>query len=222
MPRLSLIAVLSVIHLASLQASAHGSLSQNISSETAAAEAAADDAWAYTASTYIYIVPDDQNYASAIFTANRTWLHVEGRYNYEALRTGSAWIGYNFSVGKKMVFDATPMFGGIFGELNGVAPGWELTLSYGKLEIYSENEYVFDLEDSTGNFFYTWSQLTFSPIDWLQLGLVAQRTKVYQTDLDVQRGLFAGFTYKVLNVTVYILNLGWEKPIVSISAGLNF
>lgn len=185
-------------------------------------EEAAADEWSYSAFTYLYLVPDDQNYASAIFTANKDWLHIEGRYNYEDLRTGSAWIGYNFSFGNKLVLDATPMFGGVFGNLNGIAPGWEITLSYGKLEFYSENEYVFDLEDSSGNFYYNWSELTYSPIDWLQLGLVVQRTKAYQTELDVQRGFLAGFSYKMLDVTAYVFNPGWDEPTFSISAGLNF
>ena len=31
--------------------------------------------------------------------------------------------------------------------------------------------------DRNGNFFCSWPQLTRSPLDWLHLGLVAQRTK---------------------------------------------
>jgi hypothetical protein len=180
------------------------------------------NAWYYSASSYIYMVPDDQNYASLIFTADRDWIHIEARYNYEDLDTGSAWIGYNFSFGKKLVLDATPMFGGVFGNLNGVAPGWEVSLSFEKLELYTENEYVFDLEDRFENFFYNWSQLTYSPFEWFQFGVVFQRTKVYQTELDIQRGLLVGFSYKMLDVTAYVFNLGWDKPTVSISAGLNF
>ena len=185
-------------------------------------EDSAADIWSYSATSYIYMVPDDENYVSLIFTANQEWLHLEGRYNYEDLRTGSAWIGYNFSFGNKLVFEATPMFGGVFGDLNGVAPGAEITLSYSKLEFYTENEYIFDLEDSSGNFFYTWSELTYSPMDWFQFGIVVQRTKAYQTELDIQRGVLVGFSHKMLNVTAYVFNPGWDKPTFSIAAGLNF
>ncbi len=208
--------------LTEMQATADTNPVQTPSTETTETEEAAADVWSYSASSYIYIVPDDQNYASAIFTADKDWLHIEARYNYEDLRTGSAWVGYNLSFGEKLVFDATPMFGGVFGNLNGVAPGWEISLSYAKVEFYSESEYVFDLEDSSGNFYYNWSELTYSPADWLQLGLVFQRTKAYQTDLDVQRGFLAGFSYKMVNVSTYVFNLGWEKPTFSVSAGLNF
>ena len=39
-------------------------------------------------------------------TADYGWLHLEARYNYEGLDTGSAWIGYNFSVGDKLTFSS--------------------------------------------------------------------------------------------------------------------
>ena len=56
-----------------------------------------EEAWSFSASAYTYAVPDDSNYVQPTFTADRGWLHLEARYNYEALDTGSAWIGYNFS-----------------------------------------------------------------------------------------------------------------------------
>ena len=113
--------------------------------------------------------------------ADRGWLHLEARYNYEALDTGSAWIGYNFSVGEKLNLEFTPMLGAVFGKTTGVAPGYEFTLSWRKLQLYSEGEYVFDTGDSAASFFYKWSELTLAPVDWFRFGLVVQRTKVYKT-----------------------------------------
>ena len=72
-------------------------------------------------------------------------------------------MGWNVGVGEKLRLDATLMAGGVFGNTNGVAPGYELTVSWGPLELYSEGEYVFDLEDSEGDFFYNWAQLGYSP-----------------------------------------------------------
>ena len=51
------------------------------------------------------------------FTADRDWLHLEARYNYEALDTGSAWVGYNFSGGETLAWEFTPMIGGVFGDM---------------------------------------------------------------------------------------------------------
>ena len=220
--RYLLVGALFVICFIEARATTNSCSAQVESTETTEPEENTSSSWDSTATTYAYFVPDDQNYVSAILTADRNWLHLEGRYNYEDIDTGSAWAGYNFSFGKKLVLNLTPMFGGVFGNLNGVAPGWEVTLSYRKLEFYSEDEYVFDLDDSAGNFFYSWTEGTYSPLDWLQLGLIIQRTKAYQTDLDVQRGFLVGFSYKSVQITTYVFDLGWGKPTVAVAAGLNF
>ena len=114
------------------------------------------------------------------------------------------------------------MAGGVFGDTRGVAPGYELTLSYGRFELYSEGEYVFDTDDSDKNFFYNWAQLGYSPLDWLSVGLASQRTRAYQTGLDVQRGFFVGFKYKSLSLNVFVFNPGWETPTVVSSLAVSF
>ena len=65
----------------------------------------------------------DQSYVDPVFTADHEWLHLEARYNYENLHTGSVWVGYKFTAGKKLVLDVTPMIGGVFGRTTGIAPG---------------------------------------------------------------------------------------------------
>jgi hypothetical protein len=183
---------------------------------------AAQNPWAFTASAYTYLVPDSDNYVNPNFTADRGWLHLEARYNYEAQKTGSLWAGRNFKFGDKLAFELTPMVGGVFGDLNGIAPGYNLSLSYWKVELSSQTEYVFDLEDRSGNFFYTWSELTYSPVDWFRTGLVVQRTKAYKTEFDVQRGLLAGVSYKKVDFTAHVFNFGWTDPTVVLAVGVNF
>ena len=181
-----------------------------------------NDPWALSLNISGYIVPHDQSYASPTFLADRGWLHLGARYNYEDKETGSLWVGYNFSFGDKLVFDATPMIGGVFGNTTGVAPGYLASLSWKKIELSSEGEYVFDTRDRTGNFFYSWMELSYSLRDWCRAGLVAQRTKAYHTELDVQRGLFVGFSHKKMDFTTYVLNAGWTDPTVVLSLGYNF
>ena len=79
--------------------------------------------WEYSLSTSTYLVQHGRDYANPNFTADRDWLHLEARYNYEAIKTGSLWVGYNFTAGEKLVFEATPMLGGVFGDITGIAPG---------------------------------------------------------------------------------------------------
>ena len=135
-------------------------------------------AWSFSASAYGYLVPDDRDYVQPTITADRSWLHLEARYNYEALDTGSAWVGYNFGGGEKLAWEFTPMLGGVFGDTTGIAPGYKGSLSWWKLELYSEGEYVFDTRDSSESFFYNWSELSVSP-RWTgsSVGLVTQRTR---------------------------------------------
>jgi hypothetical protein len=183
---------------------------------------AAHATWSFNASAYGYIVPHSRDYINPNLSADHGWLHLEARYNYEALETGSLWVGYNFSIGKELVFDFTPMVGGIFGDLTGVAPGYNLALSYKRFMLSSQSDYVFDTGDSSGNFFYTWSELTYSPWDWLRAGLVIQRTKAYQSELDIQRGFLVGVSYRKIDFTTFVFNLGWTDPTVVLAVGLNF
>jgi hypothetical protein len=169
-----------------------------------------------------YVVPHAEFYASPTFTADRDWLHLEARYNYEDQYTGSAWVGYNFSFGHKLKLDITPMIGGVIGNTTGIAPGYEFSLTYKKLSLSSTGEYVFDTKDHNGSFFYSWPELTYSLMDWLRVGLVAQRTKAYHTDLDVQRGFLVGFSHKKLEFTTYVFNAGWTEPTLVFEGGINF
>ena len=180
------------------------------------------DSWSFSATVDGYVVPHQEFYASPIFTADRSWLHLEARYNYEDQQTGSTWAGYNFSFGHELKLDVTPMVGGIFGNTTGVAPGYEFSLSYKRITLSSTGEYVFDTKDHSGSFFYSWPELTYSPWEWFRAGLVAQRTKAYRTSLDVQRGFLIGISHKKFNFTTYILNLGWARPTLVLEASFDF
>ncbi len=179
-------------------------------------------AWEFSVAAATYFVPDAGNYAQPAFTADRDWLHLEARYNYEALDTGSAWVGYNFSGGETVEWELTPMLGAVFGATDGIAPGYKGSLGWWKLEFYSEGEYVFDAGDSSDNFFYNWSELTLAPVEWFRFGLVTERTRAYQTDRDIQRGLLAGVSFKKLGLAGYFLNPDDEKPTFILTVTVTF
>src|SRR5438067_9588122 len=86
----------------------------------------------------------------------------------------------------------------------------------------SEGEFVFDAGTSEGSFFYNWSEWSISPVDWFRFGLVGQRTRAYQTDVDIQRGLLVGFSYKKIDFTTYVFNLDLDKPTWVFSVGVSF
>jgi hypothetical protein len=197
-------------------------LSQTATAPPSPSADAPANPWAFSLSTYGYIVPHQQSYVNPNFTADHSWLHLEARYNYENQETGSLWAGYNWSVGHKLQLAVTPMIGGVFGRTGGIAPGYETSLTYKKVQLSTQGEYVFDLKDRSGSFFYSWMELTYSPLDWFNVGVAAQRTKAYHTDLDVQRGFLVGFSHKNVNFTTYVFNAGWTDPTVILSLGFNF
>jgi hypothetical protein len=188
----------------------------------APAAESAEKPWSFAASLYTYFVPDSREYVQPTFTADRDWLHLEARYNYEDLETGSVWLGCNFGGGDKLAWEFTPMLGGVFGNTTGIAPGYKGSLSWWKLELYSEGEYVIDTGDSSGSFFYNWSELTLAPVDWFRFGLVTQRTRAYESDRDIQRGLLLGFSWKQVDLSTSLFNLDDDDPAVVLSLGFTF
>jgi len=178
--------------------------------------------WSFSASASTYTVPDDPTFVQPTVTADYGWLHLEARYNYEALDTGSAWVGYNFSGGEKLAWEITPMLGAVFGDSTGVAPGYKGSISWSKLELYSEGEYVIDTASSSDSFFYNWSELTLAPVEWFRFGLVTQRTRVYKTDRDIQRGLLAGFSFKNVSLTGYALDFDDDNRTFVFAVGVTF
>ena len=196
------------------QALAQGAATENPS-------AAGADQWSFYASALAYFPPDSQDYVSPVFTADRSRLHFEARYNYEALDTGSLWAGYNFSGGTELACEATAMVGAVFGDTAGIAPGYRLSLTYSSFELSSEGEYLFDSRDQAESFFYTWTELSYSPAHWFRAGLVGQRTRAYKSELDIQRGLLAGFTYGDWDFTIYLFNPDRDDRmlVLSLSAG---
>ena len=65
----------------------------------------ATNAWSFSASVLGYFVHDSRDYAQPTLTADRGFLHLEARYNYEALETGSTWLGCNFGAGEKLAWE---------------------------------------------------------------------------------------------------------------------
>jgi hypothetical protein len=177
--------------------------------------------WDFNASVYSYFIPEDF-FLLPILTADQNEIHLEARYNYEDRNTFSGWIGYNFQTGSELEFKATPMIAAVVGKLNGVAPGLEIDLLYSNFELYSESEYVFNFEDGSENYFYVWSELTYSPIDWAWVGLVGQRTRAYQSELDIQRGILLGLSHSIFEATAYMFNIGTDDYYFMLSLAASF
>ena len=162
--------------------------------------------WKYDITGSYYSFRDQDDFTLAVARADRGAVHLEARVNYEAIDSGSLFVGWKFSGGNKLAWELTPMLGAVFGQKEGIAPGFEASLAYGIADLYTETEYVRDTEVKEDSFTYSWNELGFTPLEWLRFGLVGQRTMVYQSERDIQRGLFVQFLYKKVVLGLYIFN----------------
>jgi len=190
-------------------------------SPEALAPEAADSAWSGGLDTYLYLQQEGV-VVMPIARVDRGSLHLEGRFQYEDLRTGSAWVGWTFELGDALRFAVTPMVGGVFGRTNGVAPGLRLSLVWKRLELSSESEYLVDLENAQDSFFYNWSELSWQALSWLRGGLAVQRMRVYQTGLALETGAFVGLSKGPVELSVYGFNLYGDARYAIFGLGLGF
>jgi len=178
--------------------------------------------WAFSASAYTFILRDSRRYVQPTIAADRGWLHLEARENYEALDTGSEWFGINFGGGKTLAWEATPILGGVFGATTGLGLGLEASVSWRKLELSIESEHVVDTGNPASSFFYNWSELTATPSTWFPFGLATQRTRVHHTSQLLQPGAMAGLCFKHVNLTSYVFGPKESARQVVFAADLTF
>jgi hypothetical protein len=164
------------------------------------------DAWSLGASLSWYFVHDATNFGVITANADRGPLHLEARYNYESLRTVSAFVGWNFEFGETVTLGLTPLLGCMVGDAGGPIVGLEVSLGWGPVSFSSQDEWVYDLRGG-GGFFYAWNELDVRPWRWIRAGIVVQRTRVFHTAREVILGPLLGFTVWKLDLTAY-----WFQP----------
>jgi len=161
-----------------------------------APQSASGSDWSCALSTFYIDSAGQEPYPAATFFADRDPLHLEVRYNYEDLETGSLFFGGTLTAGEDPALTLVPMFGFIAGNTYGVAPGAEVTLAWWRISLYHEAEYVLNAEEGDESFFYAWVEATISPTDWLRTGFVGQRTKLYERSLEFDRGFLVELAYR--------------------------
>ncbi len=177
---------------------------------------------AFSVSGFYYYVPQDNNLLA--FTGNAQFhsLYFEGRYNYEDLHTGSVFGGWRFETEGRIGFAATPMIGVVFGKTNAAAPALELEAALGRLNFYSETEYVIEFSGRQKNFLYTWSELGFQLLSSLEVGISVQRSLLYKTGFELQRGFMAKYFLKKFRIAGYYFNPFSSNNVVVVSLSREF
>ncbi len=186
------------------------------------AAAAAKPAWEFALTAYPTAVRGGENYTSAIATADRGALHLEARVNYESIGARSAFLGWNFSGGKEITWELTPLLGGAWGTTQAFVPGLEASATWGKFDFYVEAEYVRENNEQDASYAYAWSELGFRPVKWLRIGVAGQRTRVYGGDREFQRGPLAQVTWGPVTIGGYWFNPGSSDQVFVGMIGVAF
>lgn len=190
--------------------------------DSAALASGAPPTWEFALSAYFIDPPGEDGYTTTILYADRGPLHVEARYNYEDLDTASVFAGWTFEVGDELHAALTPMIGGVFGDTNGVAPALLVDADWRKLNFYTEAEYVFDTDDSEDNYFYSWSTLMWQFNEEFAAGVVTERTKIVDTNRNLQVGLALTVTPGPIGFSLYAYNPGSDVDYYTLSVDLSF
>jgi hypothetical protein len=178
--------------------------------------------WEFALTAYPTDVRGGDNYTSGIGVADRGPLHLEARYNYESVGARSAYIGWTFSGGDTITWELTPLLGGAWGSLQAFVPAVEASVSWRQFDFYIEAEAVRDQREQSDSYFYAWSELGYRPAEWLRFGLVAQRTRAYGGERDIQRGPFAQLTWRRVTLGGFWFNPGAKDQIFVASLGVAF
>ena len=178
--------------------------------------------WEFALTAYPTDVRGGDNYTSGIGVADRGPLHLEARYNYESVGARSAFVGWTFSGGDTITWEVTPLLGGAWGTVHAFVPAVEASVSWREFDFYIEAEYVRDNHQHTDSYYYAWSELGFRPAEWLRFGLVAQRTRAYGGERDVQRGPFAQLTWRRVTLGGFWFNPGSKDQVFVASLGVAF
>ena len=177
--------------------------------------------WDFGLTAYPTAVRHGNDYTSWIGVADRGPLHLEARINYESVGARSAFAGWTFAGGEEVTWEITPLVGGAWGSTRAFVPAVEASVAAGRFDFYVEAEYVRP-DDHESRYLYAWSELGFKPVEWLRAGLVAQRTRAYGGERDIQRGPFAQVTWNRFTLGGFWFNPGASDQVFVLSLGAAF
>jgi hypothetical protein len=186
------------------------------------ASAPTKPSWEFAVTAYPTSVRNGENYTSAIAAADRGPLHLEARVNYESVGARSAFVGWTFSGGEEITWELTPLLGGAWGTTKAFVPALEASVAWRNFDFYVEAEYVRDNSANSSSYVYSWNELGFLPVEWLRFGLVAQRTRAYGGERDIQRGPFVQVKLRRITIGGYWFNPGSSEQVFIASIGVAF
>jgi hypothetical protein len=143
----------------------------------------------------------------AHFQTARNW-YAEARYNYEDIETFSLYFGKSFSGEKSLGYTLTPIVGAAIGRFRAISTGLNVDLEYGKFFFSAQSQYSMATDKGKGSedFFYSWSEAGFQPVEWFYAGASLQQTYMANEKL-LEPGVLIGFSFGRYSIPVYGFDL---------------
>lgn len=173
------------------------------------------------ASLYLQVAEGEDVLPIGVVAVDLSTWHLEGRYNYEDTETVSLWAGWNLAAEGAVTVAFTPMMAVVLGAVNGVAPGFELTLDWHALTYYNESEVVIPFNGDP-SYYVGWSSLTWRVSDWLQPGVTYQRLREFEGERTVDPGLAVVSEFGAWTTGVYAYNLAEDSRFLQLTVTRSF
>ena len=151
----------------------------------------------------------------AWYQSSNGW-YVEGRYNYEEVKTLSVFAGKTFEKNGDWSYAVTPLAGIVTGKFNGGAVAENATIGYRKFLFSLQTQYTFSIEDRHQNFLYGWADISYRLFSGLSAGMSLQQTSPVQSKAKTEKGFFIKTELGKWELPVYIFNInGNNRQIVA-------
>lgn len=178
--------------------------------------------WTASVSTFWIEPPHDSGYLSGILYADRGDLHFEAHWAYEDRDTLSVFVGKSFPIQGDVSGSFVPRIGVAGGDSDGIVPAMALELGWEQLSFSTDVEWLIGTSSDTDNFLYSWSELTWDINEKFAVGLVGQRTNVFDQELTVDRGFLFGMGLGNTRLTAYLFNPDLGDPYFSLAFEAGF
>jgi len=137
---------------------------------------------------------------------NEKW-YGEVRYNYEEIKTFSAYAGKIFSDEQKThSYSIIPIIGIVTGKFKGYSLGLDVTFTENNFFFCSQSQYTFSSNDHYENFMYSWSELGYEASQWIYAGLALQHLQLFQKEgepMSYDFGAMIGFKLGKWTIPIY-------------------
>jgi hypothetical protein len=141
----------------------------------------------------------------AHYKSKSNW-YAEARYNYDELNVFSLYAGRTFSGQQNLAYSITPMIGGMTGRTRGGSLALNTEFDFRRFNFSSQSQYCVNADSRSNNYFFSWSELSYQPLEWLYAGISLQNTQIYRSASLHEPGLLVGLSYKQWNFPVYSFN----------------